>query len=98
MGGKGNVKQTLLPAQERNLWIGLLDHLKRDEKLPVVAFTLSRVRCDANAGNLTNVDLTNAAEKNRVHEFISKCIARLKGSDKKLPQVKRYLHFQTHNN
>ena len=75
------------PQQEKNMWIGLLDHLKRNDKLPVVAFTLSRNRCDSNAMLLSSVDLTTAAEKHEIHSFIQKCVSRLKGSDKRLPQV-----------
>lgn len=35
--------------KDQNTWIGLIDFLKRNDKLPVVAFTLSRNRCDKNA-------------------------------------------------
>ena len=74
-------------AQDKNLLIALLDHLKKNEKLPVVAFTFSRNRCDQNASLLSSVDLVTAEEKGRIHQFFQKCISRLKGSDQKLPQV-----------
>ena len=73
--------------QDKNLLIALLDHLKKQDKLPVVAFTLSRKRCDLNASLLTSVDLVTADEKARIHQFFQKCVSRLKGSDQKLPQV-----------
>jgi len=73
--------------QDKNLLIALLDHLKKQDKLPVVAFTLSRKRCDLNASLLTSVDLVTAEEKGRIHQFFQKCVSRLKGSDQKLPQV-----------
>ncbi len=57
------------------------------DKLPVVAFTLSRNRCDQNANLLTSMDLTTSVEKGDIHHFIQKCMLRLKGTDRKLPQV-----------
>lgn len=75
------------PAQEKNLLIALLDHLKKQDQLPVVAFTFSRNRCDQNAALLTSVDLVTAEEKGRIHQFFQKCVSKLKGSDQKLPQV-----------
>uniref|UniRef100_A0A1I7V7A3 Helicase C-terminal domain-containing protein n=1 Tax=Loa loa TaxID=7209 RepID=A0A1I7V7A3_LOALO len=43
--------------------------------------------CDDNAYLLRSVDLTTEKEKSSIHHFFSKCIARLRGSDKRLPQV-----------
>ena len=42
-GSKG-VKDRVGPQQERNIWLTLIDHLQRQDKLPIVAFTLSRSR------------------------------------------------------
>ncbi|KHN73004.1 Helicase SKI2W [Toxocara canis] len=53
----------------------------------MVVFVFSRRRCDENAALLQSVDLTTAKEKSDIHHFFTKCIDRLKGSDKKLPQV-----------
>lgn len=75
------------PPQEKNLMIALLDHLKKHDQLPVVAFTFSRNRCDQNSSLLTSVDLVTAEERGRIHQFFQKCVSRLKGSDQKLPQV-----------
>ncbi|GCB72592.1 hypothetical protein scyTo_0002073 [Scyliorhinus torazame] len=55
--------------------------------LPIVAFTFSRNRCDENANMLTTVDLTSTVEKSEIHIFFQKCISRLKGTDRELPQV-----------
>ena len=44
-GAKG-VKERVGPQQEKGIWLTLVDHLQRQDKLPVVAFTLSRNRCD----------------------------------------------------
>ena len=85
-GAKG-VKDRVGPQQEKNIWLTLIDHLQRKDKLPVVAFTLSRNKCDQNASLLTSLDLTTAVEKSDIHHFIGKCVTRLKGSDRRLPQV-----------
>ena len=79
-GGKGG-------GLEKHTWIGLIDHLSRNDLLPVVAFTLSKKRCDSNASNLVSQDLTTKVEKGEIENFIHKCLDRLKGTDKLLPQV-----------
>ncbi|XP_063870777.1 superkiller complex protein 2-like [Scylla paramamosain] len=87
MQGGRHGRQHLGEKQEKNLWIGLLDHLVRRDLLPVVAFTLSKKRCDSNAQLLLSQDLTTSREKGEIHAFIRRCTDRLQGSDKKLPQV-----------
>lgn len=68
--------------------MSLVNALQKKDKLPVIAFTFSRKRCDANADSLTTLDLlSSSSEKSEVHVFFQKCISRLKGSDTKLPQV-----------
>lgn len=78
----------LNPKQEQTMWVGLIDHLKRNNRLPVVAFTLSRNRCDSNAEALKSCDLTNAREKFKIHSFFGLCLQKLKSEDRELPQVK----------
>ncbi|XP_014780595.1 SKI2 subunit of superkiller complex protein [Octopus bimaculoides] len=75
--------------QEKNVWLSVIDMLKKKDKLPVVAFMFSRKRIDANAANLLSVDLTTSSEKSEIHVFYQKCVMRLKGSDRDLPQVKQ---------
>ncbi|KAJ8300200.1 hypothetical protein KUTeg_021719 [Tegillarca granosa] len=70
------------PNQDKNVWISLIDMLKKKEKLPVVAFTFSKKKIDENAENLRSLDLTTQSEKTR-----------LKGNDKKLPQVLKMEEF-----
>lgn len=55
--------------------------------LPVVIFVFSRQRCDSNANMTQGSDLTTESEKFAIREFFAKCIDRLNGSDKILPQV-----------
>ncbi|KAL5012765.1 hypothetical protein ScPMuIL_011316 [Solemya velum] len=75
------------PQQDKNVWISLIDMLKKKDKLPIVAFTFSKRKIDDNAQNLTSLDLTNANEKSKIHVFFHDSISRLKGSDRQLPQV-----------
>ena len=62
--------------------------LQKKYKLPLVAFTFSRKRCDENAKSLTSLDLTDGQEKHKINSFFEKSISILKGTDKQLPQVK----------
>ncbi|XP_045452941.1 helicase SKI2W [Melitaea cinxia] len=87
-GPKGG-KQYGNPKAEQTMWVALIDHLRQSDKLPVVAFTLSRNRCDQNAENLMSVDLTTAKEKGYIRSFFSRCLQRLKVPDRGLPQVIR---------
>lgn len=85
--GPRHGRQHMGEKQEKNMWIGLLDHLVRHDLLPVVAFTLSKKRCDSNAQLLLSQDLTTSREKGEIRSFIRRCTDRLQGTDKKLPQV-----------
>ncbi|EDW83731.1 uncharacterized protein Dwil_GK13521 [Drosophila willistoni] len=73
--------------QDRQIWIGLIDFLKRSNKMPVVAFTLSRNRCDQNVAALQCVDLNTEQEKKGVRKFFQQCLAKLKPPDRTIPQV-----------
>ncbi|VDN02455.1 unnamed protein product [Thelazia callipaeda] len=76
-----------LEFQFKNIYITVIDHLRMQGMLPVIVFIFSRRRCDENAYLLRSVDLTSQKEKSDIHHFFSKCIERLQGSDKNLPQV-----------
>ncbi|SPP83049.1 helicase SKI2W [Drosophila guanche] len=73
--------------QVQYTWIGLIDFLKRNNKMPVVAFTLSRNRCDSNVAALQSVDLNTEKEKGAVQKFFLQCLAKLKPPDRSIPQV-----------
>ncbi|PVD21624.1 hypothetical protein C0Q70_17423 [Pomacea canaliculata] len=75
------------PSQDKNIWLSVIEMLKKKDKLPMVAFIFSKRRIEDNIFNLQSVDLTTAAEKAEIHIFFRKCISRLKGEDSKLPQV-----------
>ncbi|CAE6470301.1 unnamed protein product [Rhizoctonia solani] len=75
--------------QDKNLWVHLVGHLKKKNLLPVVMFTLSKKRCEENAATLSSTDLCDAKERSEVHLVWEKALGRLKGTDKKLPQIAR---------
>ena len=76
---------------ERNIYINLIRHLKKEDKLPTICFTFSRKRCDDNATMLMSIetlDLNTGEEKGRTLKFIQRHLyTRLKQDDMKLPQV-----------
>lgn len=81
------IQKKYMPQQEKTLWSALVDHLKRNDLLPVVAFTFSRVKCDMNAKNLSSLDLTTSKEKSKIHSFFEDCVKSLKEPDRKIPQI-----------
>ncbi|KAF7307318.1 ATP-dependent RNA helicase [Mycena indigotica] len=85
----GAPPRTMHTGADKNLYVHLVGHLRKKGLLPVVVFTFSKKRCEENAGTLSNVDLTSSVEKSEVHVAIEKALSRLKGSDKKLPQIAR---------
>uniref|UniRef100_A0A6V7L8X4 Helicase ATP-binding domain-containing protein n=1 Tax=Bracon brevicornis TaxID=1563983 RepID=A0A6V7L8X4_9HYME len=86
---KNNRRPQMSPKQEKTMWEAFIGYLRENDKLPVVIFTLSRNRCDANADALVSVNLTTETEKGHVRAFFKKCIKKLNESDQQLPQVKR---------
>ncbi|XP_053577924.1 SKI2 subunit of superkiller complex protein [Bombina bombina] len=77
-GGSGHDKGT---------WLSLVQSLQHRDSLPVVVFTFSRIRCEANATALSSMDMCTAAEKSEIHTYYTKCLSRLRGGDRQLPQV-----------
>ncbi|XP_051499779.1 SKI2 subunit of superkiller complex protein [Apus apus] len=75
------------PGQEQGLWLALLRLLQTRSLLPVVAFTFSRGRCWARAQALGGLDLLSPPERSHVRGFVHKCLGRLGGPDRRLPQV-----------
>lgn len=75
------------PQQDKNIWLSIIDMLKKKDKLPVVAFIFSKKKIEENVEHLRSLDLCTASEKSEIHLFIQKCISKLKGTDKELPQV-----------
>eukprot|EP00057_Strongylocentrotus_purpuratus_P022189 XP_011676663.1 PREDICTED: helicase SKI2W [Strongylocentrotus purpuratus] len=84
-GAKGNREGHF--KSDKNVYMSVVEMLRKKEQLPIVCFTFSKKRCNDNSSQLSNLDLTTSSEKSEITVFIKKCVDRLKGSDKKLPQV-----------
>ncbi|KAF2487817.1 NUC185 domain-containing protein [Neohortaea acidophila] len=93
--GQGNIARTgrgggrTTAAQDRNLWVHLVQHLRKEELLPCCIFVFSKKRCEENADALSNLDFCTASEKSAIHMILEKSLARLKADDKQLPQIRR---------
>uniref|UniRef100_A0A672TYZ7 SKI2 subunit of superkiller complex n=1 Tax=Strigops habroptila TaxID=2489341 RepID=A0A672TYZ7_STRHB len=85
-GAKHPTMAPTTPGQ-RGMWLALLGLLQEREQLPVVAFTFSRSRCDDHAAAIGPMDLLSPTEKVRSRLFFQRCIGRLRGPDRRLPQV-----------
>lgn len=88
-GGSGSRQQGPQLRGERSQWSELIHMLRKQDLLPMVAFCFSKRRCDAIADALSSLDMTTATEKSEIHLFCDRALARLKGSDRELPQVLR---------
>ncbi|XP_029832390.2 helicase SKI2W [Ixodes scapularis] len=74
---------------DRSRYQGLIQHLRKADRLPVICFTLSRKRCDENALSLRSLDLTTAEEKSAIRRFIQSTVtSRLGRADQRLPQLR----------
>ena len=93
--GRGNIARTgrgggrTTAAQDRNIWVHLVHHLRKEDLLPSCIFVFSKKRCEENADALSNQDFCNASEKSAVHMTIERSIARLRPEDRILPQIRR---------
>ena len=93
--GQGNIARTgrgggrTTAAQDRNIWVHLVQHLRKEDLLPACIFVFSKKRCEENADALSNLDYCTASEKSAVHMTIEKSIARLRPEDRVLPQIRR---------
>ena len=72
---------------DRNTILSFVRMLERENLLPCVIFILSKNRINELAEGLHALDLTINKEKGQIREFITKCVGRLKGSDRDLPQI-----------
>ncbi|KAL8830040.1 MAG: hypothetical protein Q9191_001657 [Dirinaria sp. TL-2023a] len=85
--GRGGGRTTA--AQDRNIWVHLVQHLRKNNLLPCCIFVFSKKRCEENADALSNLDFCTAAEKSAIHMIIERSLARLKPDDRILPQIRR---------
>lgn len=89
MGRAGRPGGFTSAAQDKNLWVHLVQFLKKQNLLPGCIFVFSKKRCEENADALSNQDFCTAQEKSAIHMIIEKSIARLKPEDRVLPQIIR---------
>ena len=75
--------------QDKNLWVHLVQFLKKSTLLPACIFVFSKKRCEENADALSNQDFCTAQEKSHIHMIIERSVARLKPEDRVLPQILR---------
>ncbi|KAL2136536.1 hypothetical protein VTI74DRAFT_3081 [Chaetomium olivicolor] len=89
MGRAGRPGGFTSAAQDKNLWVHLVQFLKKQNLLPACIFVFSKKRCEENADALSNQDFCTAQEKSAIHMIIEKSVARLKPEDRVLPQIIR---------
>ena len=89
MGRGGRPGGRTTAAQDKTLWVNLVQFLKKNTLLPACIFVFSKKRCEENADALSNQDFCTATEKSAIHMIIEKSIARLKPEDRVLPQIIR---------
>lgn len=89
MGRAGRPGGFASMAQDKNLWVHLVQYLKKANLLPACVFIFSKKRCEENADALSNQDFCTAQEKSHIHMIIEKSVARLRPDDRKLPQIIR---------
>ncbi|KAF2232519.1 antiviral helicase [Viridothelium virens] len=93
--GQGNIARTgrgggrTTAAQDKNIWVHLVQHLRKEDLLPACIFVFSKKRCEENADALSNIDYCTATEKSAIHMIVEKSIARLRPEDRILPQIRR---------
>ncbi|KAK4238416.1 NUC185 domain-containing protein [Achaetomium macrosporum] len=89
MGRTGRPGGFTSAAQDKNLWVHLVQFLRKQNLLPACIFVFSKKRCEENADALSNQDFCTANEKSAIHMIVEKSIARLKPEDRVLPQIIR---------
>lgn len=89
MGRGGRPGGRTSAAQDKTLWVHLVQFLKKESLLPACIFVFSKKRCEENADALSNQDFCTAIEKSAIHMTIERSIARLKPEDRVLPQIVR---------
>lgn len=89
MGHGGRPGGRTSAAQDKTLWVHLVQFLKKLNLLPACIFIFSKKRCEENSDALINQDFCVATEKSAIHMIIEKSVARLKPEDRTLPQIVR---------
>lgn len=86
-GGGSKSSHFLHPQHETQIWLTLIHLLKENDELPIIAFSLSRYKCDQYVKSLESLSLTTGSEAGAIRMFFNKCLAKLKPEDREIPQV-----------
>lgn len=89
MGRAGRPGGFSSAAQDKNLWVHMVQYLRKSSLLPACIFVFSKKRCEENADALSNQDFCTAQEKSHIHMIVEKSVARLRPEDRVLPQIIR---------
>lgn len=89
IGGSGRGGVRTSAAQDKNIWVHLVHHLRRNTLLPCCIFVFSKKRCEENADALSNLDFCSATERSAIHSVVERSLGRLRLEDRQLPQIKR---------
>eukprot|EP00914_Ancora_sagittata_P031678 GHVO01064173.1.p1 GENE.GHVO01064173.1~~GHVO01064173.1.p1 ORF type:complete len:998 (+),score=151.22 GHVO01064173.1:303-3296(+) len=67
---------------------GLLKSLEAEDKLPVVIFCFSRLKCETYSISMPKLDfVTNSIDRSKIHVFVRDSLATLSEEDRALPQI-----------
>jgi antiviral helicase SKI2 len=83
-GGRGGER-----SNKTNLYHDVIHFLLKQDLVPVIIFCFSKRKCEIYADSLSSLNMTSAAQKSEIHVFMERCLARLKGDDRHLPQILR---------
>ena len=84
--------------QDKNIWLSVIDMLKKKEQMPAVAFIFSKKRIEETTEHLGSINLIDCQrERSRIHTFFENSISLLKGSDRNLPQVLLFMTTKSNN-
>lgn len=86
-GGRSHGSNFVNPKHEIQIWLSLINVLRRNDELPIIAFSLSRAKCDRYVKSLESCVLTTGEESGSIRTFFNKCLCRLKPEDRVIPQV-----------
>lgn len=86
-GGRSHGSNYINPKHEAQIWLTLVDLLRQKNELPIIAFSLSRAKCDRYVKSLESCSLTTGTEAGIIRTFFNKCLSKLKTEDRIIPQV-----------
>lgn len=86
-GNRGHYSNFVNPKHEIQIWLSLIALLKKNDELPIIAFSLSRAKCDRYVMSLESLQLTTGEEAGKIRTFFNRCLSRLKSEDRVIPQV-----------